>query len=44
MITPRCSPYQRLSALEMDRRWEEIESAAGSRATTGHDWDGDPAG
>ncbi len=30
-------------ALEDERRWELIESALGSVADQGHDWDGDPA-
>ncbi|MEX2279627.1 MAG: hypothetical protein WEA76_06015 [Acidimicrobiia bacterium] len=30
-------------ALEDEQRWDEIESAVGSIADTGHDWDGDPA-
>ena len=28
--------------LEDERRWEEIESALGGIADTGHDWDEDP--
>jgi len=31
-------------ALEDRRRWEEIESAVGSIADSGHDWDEDPSG
>lgn len=31
-------------ALEEERRWELIESALGSIADGGHDWDADPAG
>ena len=31
-------------ALEDERRWEQIASAAGSLEATGHDWDDDPAG
>jgi metal-responsive CopG/Arc/MetJ family transcriptional regulator len=30
-------------ALEDERRWEQIASAAGTLEATGHDWDGDPA-
>lgn len=30
-------------ALDDARRWELIESAIGSIADTGHDWDADPA-
>jgi metal-responsive CopG/Arc/MetJ family transcriptional regulator len=30
-------------ALEDERRWEQIESAAGSLEATGHEWDDDPA-
>ena len=30
-------------ALEDEQRWELIESAIGSIATTGHDWDDDAA-
>jgi metal-responsive CopG/Arc/MetJ family transcriptional regulator len=30
-------------ALDDRRRWELIESAIGSIADTGHDWDDDPA-
>lgn len=30
-------------ALEDEQRWDEIESALGSIADTGHDWDHDPA-
>jgi len=30
-------------AFEDERRWEDIESALGSIAATGHDWDDDPA-
>lgn len=30
-------------AIEDDVRWDLIESAAGSIADTGHDWDDDPA-
>lgn len=29
--------------LEDERRWDEIESALGQLADTGHDWDADPA-
>jgi metal-responsive CopG/Arc/MetJ family transcriptional regulator len=31
-------------ALEDERRWEQIASAAGTLEATGHDWDDDPAG
>jgi metal-responsive CopG/Arc/MetJ family transcriptional regulator len=31
-------------ALEVERRWEQIASAAGSLEATGHEWDDDPAG
>lgn len=30
-------------ALEDEQRWDEIESALGSIADTGHAWDDDPA-
>jgi metal-responsive CopG/Arc/MetJ family transcriptional regulator len=30
-------------ALEDERRWEQIASAAGSLETSGHEWDEDPA-
>lgn len=30
-------------ALDDERRWEEIESALGAVADSGHDWDADPA-
>ena len=30
-------------ALEDERRWDEIESALGAIADTGHAWDDDPA-
>jgi Arc/MetJ family transcription regulator len=30
-------------ALEDERRWEQIASAAGSLDATGHEWDDDPA-
>jgi Arc/MetJ family transcription regulator len=30
-------------ALEDERRWDELESAAGSIPDSGHDWDKDPA-
>ena len=30
-------------ALDDERRWELIESAIGSVAATGHEWDDDPA-
>lgn len=29
--------------LDDERRWDDIESALGSIADTGHDWDADPA-
>lgn len=29
--------------LDDERRWDEIESALGGIADTGHDWDEDPA-
>jgi Arc/MetJ family transcription regulator len=31
------------SALDDERRWDDIESALGSIPDTGHDWDDDPA-
>jgi metal-responsive CopG/Arc/MetJ family transcriptional regulator len=31
-------------ALEDERRWEQIASAAGSLEPASHDWDDDPAG
>lgn len=31
-------------ALEQERRWRSLESAAGSVVDTEHDWDADPAG
>lgn len=30
--------------LDEDARWDALESAAGSIADTGHEWDEDPAG
>lgn len=30
--------------LDDERRWDEIESALGQLADSGHDWDADPAG
>jgi metal-responsive CopG/Arc/MetJ family transcriptional regulator len=30
--------------LEDERRWDDIESALGTVADVGHDWDDDPAG
>lgn len=32
-----------LAALDETRRWEALESAAGSIPATGHEWDDDPA-
>ena len=29
--------------IKSDRRWEDITSALGTLADTGHDWDDDPA-
>jgi len=29
--------------IESDRRWEDITSALGALADTGHEWDDDPA-
>ena len=31
------------SALEVERRWDELLSARGSIAAEGHEWDADPA-
>jgi metal-responsive CopG/Arc/MetJ family transcriptional regulator len=31
------------AALDDDRRWDLIESAVGTLAATGHEWDDDPA-
>ena len=30
--------------IESDRRWQDITSALGALADTGHEWDDDPAG
>jgi Arc/MetJ family transcription regulator len=31
-------------AVQLERRWKALESAAGAIADSGHDWDDDPAG